>query len=156
MIATLGVGWNANEKTQVVMDVSWIKYDGVAGFGSPGGIVDRVVQPFGWDDVWAFKIGVQHQVNEKLTLRAGYNYSDVPMPSENVLTATGAPAMFKHHFSVGMGYKITDNLTANMGFYYVPTESLEGPYLDLDNNELGRMKTSNGLKSLQVGLAWQF
>ena len=155
MIATLGVGWNANEKTQVVMDVSWIKYDGVAGFGSPGGIVDRVVQPFGWDDVWAFKIGVQHQVNEKLTLRAGYNYSDVPMPSENVLTATGAPAMFKHHFSVGMGYKITDNLTANMGFYYVPTESLEGPYLDLDNNELGRMKTSNGLKSLQVGLAWQ-
>ena len=156
MIATLGVGWNLGEKTKVALDTSWIQYDGVAGFGSPGGIVDRVVQPFGWDNVWAYKLGVQHQLNDKIVLRCGYNYSDVPMPSKNVLTATGAPGIFKHHFSAGMGVKVTENLTANLGVYVVPTESLEGPYLDLDNNELGRMKTSNGLKSVQVGLAWDF
>ncbi len=156
MIATLGAGIQVTDKTKVAIDVSWLRYDGVAGFGSPGGIVDGVVQPFGWDNVWAFKIGVEHQFSEKLTLRGGYNYSDIPMPSKNTLTATGAPAIFQHHISVGAGLKLTDHITANAGFYYVPKSTLTGPYLQPFADPIGTVTESNSLIGAQVGLNFDF
>ena len=150
--ATLGVGVKVNDKLKVAFDVMWIQYDGVAGFGSPGGIVNGVVQPFGWDNVWVYKIGCEYQATNKLALRAGYNYSDIPIPDRNTLTATGAPAYFQHHFSVGVGYKLTETLTANLGFYYVPTAGATGPLLSTN----GTIQTSNSLKSVQVGLSFKF
>ncbi len=156
MNAIAGVGYTPNDKISVAFDVMFIKYDGVAGFGSPGGIVDRVVYPFGWDDVWVYKAGIQYLVSNKLTLRAGYNYSDIPIRSEVVLTATGAPALFQHHFTAGSSFQLIDGVTADMGFYYVPKESVTGPFPDLDNNVLGTMTTSNQLTSVQIGLRWEF
>lgn len=165
-ILTLGVGANLNDnKTQVAVDVSYIKYDGVAGFGSPGGIIVEdgmaVVQPFGWDNVWAFKIGVQHKMNNKVTVRAGYNYSDIPIPPENTLTATGAPAFFQHHFALGAGVQLTKTLTADLGFYYVPESTSEGPLLAPTDDFTGvttngTIKESNSLIAALFGLRWQF
>ncbi len=154
--ATIGGGYRLNEKTSLALDVTWIQYDGVSGFGSPGGIVNRVVQPFGWDNVWAFKLGVQHKATNKLTLLAGYNYGERPLPPENTLTATGAPAYFKHHFSAGLSYKITPTLSANMSGYYVPRSGATGPYENLDNNPLGTIRTTNSLMGGLIGLTWQF
>lgn len=156
MNATIGAGIRLSDNTKIALDIMWIKYDGVAGFGSPGGIVNRTVNPFGWEDVWVYKIGIQHQLNDTLTLRAGYNYSDIPMPGKNTLTATGAPAMFQHHLTAGLGIKVNESLTANLGFYWAPKASRKGPYEDLDNNKLGTIKTSNSLISGSVGLAWEF
>ena len=156
MIATLGVGVQVSDKTKVAADVSWLRYDGVSGFGSPGGIVNGVVQPFGWDNVWAFKVGVEHQVSEKITLRGGYNYSDIPIPSKNTLTATGAPAFFQHHISVGAGIKLTEHIIANAGFYYVPKSTSTGPYLQPDGPSIGKVIESNSLLGGQMGLSFDF
>ena len=156
MNATLGAGIRLSDRTSVALDIMWMKYDGVAGFGSPGGIVNRTVHPFGWDNVWVYKVGVQHQLNDTVTLRAGYNYSDIPMPGKNTLTATGAPAVFQHHITAGVGVKINKSLTANVGAYWVPKSSIKGDYEDLDNNKLGSIKTSNSLISGSVGLSWKF
>ncbi len=154
--ATIGAGYRFNDKTSLALDVTWIKYDGVSGFGSPGGIVNRIVQPFGWDNVWAYKLGVQHKFDNKLTMRAGYNYGSRPLPAKNTLTATGAPAYFKHHFSAGLSYRITPTLSANMSAYYVPRSGATGPFEDLDNNVLGTLHTTNSLIGGLIGLTWQF
>ncbi|MFT5466862.1 MAG: long-chain fatty acid transport protein [Verrucomicrobiales bacterium] len=156
MIATLGAGYRLNDRTRLALDASWIEYSGVSGFGSPGGIVDGVVQPFGWDDVWAFKLGAEHDLYDKLTLRAGYNYSTIPLPAKNTLTATGAPSYFQHHFSVGLGYQVSDSLTANVGFYYVPRSGKTGPFLNPNGPPIGKVEESNTLTSVQLGLTWQF
>ena len=156
LTATVGAGINLNDKTKVALDIMWIKYDGVSGFGSPGGITNRTVNPFGWDNVWVYKIGVQHELTDKITLRAGYNYSDIPMPDKNTLTATGAPAVFQHHITAGLGVKVNESLTANLGAYWVPRSSIKGVYEDLDNNPLGTIKTSNSLISVSAGLSWKF
>ena len=82
------------------------KYKGVSGFGSPGGIVDGIIFPFGWRNIWTFKTGIEHRASEKLTVRLGYNYSQTPLRSEVVLTATGAPATFQNHFTGGAGFQL--------------------------------------------------
>ncbi len=154
--ATVGAGIKVNPKTNVAVDILWIQYDGVAGFGSPGGIVDGIVFPFGWKNVWAFKAGVEYKANSKWTLRAGYNHADTPLRPEVVLTATGAPATFQKHYTAGAGFKLTDKVTAEAGFYIVPREHIIGPYPDLQNVVQGTMDTSNKLDSVLIGLNWSF
>jgi long-subunit fatty acid transport protein len=156
MNVTMGVGITPGGKTKIAADVTWLKYDGLGGFGLPGGIVDRVIQPFGWHNVWAYKIGAVHQVNDKHTLRLGYNYGSSIMPKRNTITATGAPAFFKHHFSLGHTLQVNEFMRANMGFYYVPRSGATGPFLNLDGETVGSVKETNTLTSLQVGLSWAF
>ena len=178
--ATLGVGFKPNPKTDVAFDVMYIEYAGVSGFGSPGGVVfdeddpiqgpapslppvpgepvgiGGTVNPFGWRDVWVYKAGVQYRASSKWTLRAGYNHSTNPIQREKVLSATGAPATFSDHYTLGVGYQITPQLRADAAFYKVPREHVEGPYPSLFDQELGRMTTSNGLTAGLIGLHWKF
>ncbi len=156
MIVTFGTGIKMGPKMQIAVDGMWTKYKGVEGFGSPGGIVDRIVYPFGWRNVWTFKAGVQRDVTPKLTVRGGYNYSQMPLRSEVVLTATGAPATFQHHFTGGLGVKIFPFLSAEASAYYVPRQHVVGPFPDLDNKVLGTLDESNTLKSALIGFNFHF
>jgi long-chain fatty acid transport protein len=156
MIVSFGAGVKLGPKTQVAVDGMFTKYKGVEGFGSPGGIVDRIVYPFGWRNVWTVKGGMQHAVTDKLTVRGGYNYSQMPLRSEVVLTATGAPATFQHHITGGFGVKIFPFLEAEASAYYVPRQHVVGPFPDLDNNVRGTIDESNTLKSALIGLNFRF
>ena len=155
MIVSFGTGLKG-KRMQVAVDGMFTKYKGVEGFGSPGGIVDRVVYPFGWRNVWTFKAGVQRQVSDKLTARGGYNYSQMPLRSEVVLTATGAPATFQHHITGGFGFKMFPFLTAEAAAYYVPRQHVVGPFPDLDNVVHGTIDESNMLTSALIGLNFRF
>ena len=154
--ATVGAGWRPNPQDSFAFDVTWIEYKGVSGFGSPGGVVNRTVQPFGWRDVWAFKLGYQRVINPTWTVRAGYNYANTPIKNRNVLSATGALATFEHHFCAGVSFQLTSKVSAEASFYHVPRTHIVGPYPDLDNNVLGTMDSSNKLDSILVGLSWDF
>lgn len=181
--ATVGVGYKPNPKTDVAFDVMYIEYAGVSGFGSPGGVVyDPATQgpapwipgvdpepdpgvtpgiggnvfPFGWNDVWVYKVGVQYRANPTWTLRAGFNYSSNPIRGEVVLSATGAPAMFREHYTAGVGYQVTPQFRLDASFYIVPEESATGPYPNLFNQSLGTITTSNGLTGALVGFNWTF
>lgn len=156
MVISFGMAMKPGQKTQVAIDGMFTKYKGVAGFGSPGGIVDRIVYPFGWRNVWTVKAGVQHEATEKATLRLGYNYSQMPLRSEVVISATGAPATFQHHFCGGFGYKVFPFLEMNASFYYVPRQHLVGPFPDLDNVSRGTIDESNRLTSALVGFNFRF
>jgi long-chain fatty acid transport protein len=156
LVADWGAGFKLGPKTRVAIDGMFTKYRGVDGFGSPGGIVNRTVQPFGWRNVWTVKTGVQHQVNETVTVRAGYNYSQTPIRPEVVISATGAPATFQHHFTGGFGMKMFPFLSAEMSAYYVPRQHSVGPFPDLDNKQLGTLDESNKLVGVLIGLNFKF
>jgi long-chain fatty acid transport protein len=155
MIVSFGTAIK-NAKTQFAIDGMFTKYTGVEGFGSPGGIVDGIVFPFGWRNVWTFKTGVQHQVTDKLAVRGGYNYSNMPLQDEKVLTMTGAPATFQHHFAGGLGLRMFPFLEAEVGFYFVPRDHVVGPLPNLANEVIGGMDTSNKLTSALIGLNFKF
>jgi long-chain fatty acid transport protein len=157
LMAGFGVGFKPNKKLSIALDGHFTKYSGVNGFGSPGGVVDRIVYPFGWRNIWTVKTGMQYQASEKLTLRLGYNHSQMPLRPEVVLTATGAPATFQKHFCGGFGLKMFPFLTAETGFYIVPREHVVGPFLDLNGElALSEMDTSNSIKSALIGLNFKF
>lgn len=157
MIVDFGVGLQSpNKKMKIAVDGMYTKYRGVHGFGSPGGIVNRVVEPFGWRNVWTVKAGLQQEVTDKLTARVGYNYSQMPIRGEVVISATGAPATFQHHITGGFGVKLFPFLSAEASAYYVPRQHAIGPFPDLDNRQLGTLDESNRLAAALIGLNFRF
>ncbi len=156
MIFAFGTGLKPSAKTSLAIDGMFTKYKGVHGFGGPGGINNGVVDPFGWRNIWTFKAGVQHLVNDKITVRGGYNYSQMPLRSEVVLSATGAPATFQHHFCGGVGLKMFPFLEADASIYFVPRQHVVGPYPDLNNNVVGTLDESNKLTGVLIGLNFRF
>lgn len=143
-------------KTHIAIDGMFTKYKGVHGFGSDGGIVNGIIEPFGWRNVWTIKAGVQRELSPKLTLRGGYNFSQMPLRSEVVISATGAPATFQHHITGGFGVKLFPFLSAEAAAYYVPRQHVVGPYPDLQNRVLGTLDESNTLMSALIGLNFHF
>ena len=156
MVVSFGVGLKPGTKTEIAVDGMFTKYKGVHGFGGPGGVVDGVVDPFGWRNVWTFKTGVQRAVSDKIIVRAGYNYSQMPLRSEVVLSATGAPATFQHHFTGGFGVQMFPFLEMVASAYYVPRQHLIGPFPDLTNKVIGTIDESNKLTSALIGFNFKF
>jgi long-chain fatty acid transport protein len=157
MVISFGTGLKLSSKTHVAIDGMFTKFKGVDGFGSPGGIVDGIINPFGWRDVWTFKAGVQHQATDKLALRLGFNYSQTPLRSEVILTAgASAPATFQSHFCGGLGYKVLPFLTAQASLYYVPRDHVSGPFPSVQGFNLGTVDISNQASSALIGLNFTF
>ena len=167
MVFNYGVGLHPNMKTAVAVDGVYVKYSGVSGFGSPGGIIlvngVPTVQPFGWKNINAIKAGVMYQASPTMDVRFGYSYSQTPIVPDKVLTSTGAPATFQNHFTAGAGIKVFPFLTLEASFYYVPREHVKGLYLtdqlaipSLRPAVPGTQDTSNQLTSALIGLNFRF
>ena len=159
MVVSFGAGWKPGKKTQVAVDGMYTKYKGVAGFGDTAGVVDGVVYPFGWGDVWTFKAGVQYQATSKLTVRAGYNFSETPVRSEVVVSAVSAPLTNQQRINGGFGYQVFPFLEANASFSYAPREHVTGPYRDINNAKsviIGTVDVSNSVNSALIGLSFKF
>jgi long-chain fatty acid transport protein len=156
MVVSFGTGITVNPKTAIAIDGMFTKYSGVNGFGSAGGIVNGVIEPFGWRNVWTFKAGVRHEISEKATVRAGYNFSQMPIRPEVVISATGAPETFQHYFSGGVGMKIFPFLTAEASAYFAPRQHAVGPFPGLNNTPLGTLDESNAKTGALIGLNFRF
>lgn len=156
LIASFGTGLRLGDKARLAVDGMFTKYRGVEGFGSPGGVVDGIIYPFGWRNIWTVKAGLEYEASDKLTVRLGYNYSQTPLRAEVILTGTGAPATFEHHFCGGAGVQLFPFLSAEASFYYVPRKHITGPLPAIDGTVVGSMTTSNTLSSALVGLNFTF
>lgn len=109
-IMSLGFAYRPTEKLTVGLDVeriAWSSFDKQnldvenevpqAGFSDTSMIFD-------WKDIWMFKIGVQYQVNDRISLRTGYAYVETFAPERTL--SPGYMDSDKHNLSVGLGYRI--------------------------------------------------
>ena len=157
---TFGVGLKPNAKTMLAIDAQWTKFDSVEGLGGPGGVdltSNRLVS-IGWRNVWTVKTGVQYQATPKLAVRAGYNQSQTPIRSELAEGSLWTPATFQKHLSGGLGMQVFPNISADLGFYFVPREHVKGPLLSPQTGAVpdGEIDLSNGIKSLQIAFNFRF
>lgn len=74
--------------------------------GAPG---DNSGPGFGWRDQTVYKLGVAYDVNQKLTLRAGYNDANQLLSSRDGFLGTLAPAANHRHITVGSTYTFAGN-----------------------------------------------
>ena len=148
-VLSLGLGWDPGGKWRVGFDARWVGYSSVDGAGGVGGFrPDRGLNEIGWDDILIGAVGAEYQSSEDLTWRFGFNYSETPIREEVVFTSLGTPPTFKDHYTIGLGYQLTEKIRLDVGAYWAPERSVTGPLLNpflVDVPEtLEQQKIANG------------
>lgn len=137
----MGIAFKPVKNLVIAADVLRINYSKVASVGNPGmstplgtGGVPSIADPskelgnddgmgFGWKDQTVYKFGVQYGVNNRLQLRAGYNYGASPIPDNMVTFNLLAPATVERHYSLGFTYKANENLEVTGAYMYAASNS---------------------------------
>ena len=86
--------------------------------------------PFNWKDQVVVALGFSYSVmqesswtnKDRLVLRAGYNYSNNPVPKETLSPLW--PLINEHHFSVGLGFRFTERWSYDFSGLYAPKNSV--------------------------------
>lgn len=142
----IGLAIKPRKNLVIAADVLRVKYSDIAAMGNrgPGSYTGAPTQAnvlkglpshldpskelgndegmgFGFTDQTVYKLGVQYGVNQRLQVRAGYNYGKNPIPDDQLTFATLAPANTEKHYSLGFTYKASEELEISGAYMYVPS-----------------------------------
>lgn len=92
-------------------------------FGATGG------PGFSWNNVDAFKVGIEWRMSADWTLRAGYANNDNPINGADTTLNILAPGVVTNHYSTGFSHRISEHSEIGAAFTYVPDKAVEGPDL---------------------------
>ena len=113
----VGFGFRPSGNLSVALDAKQIFYEDTEGFKDF----------LGFRDITVYALGLQYQVNPNFALRLGGNHNDSAIESDRVFFTVPVPAVFEDHVTAGFGMKVTPSLTANLGYYHVFENRVDGP-----------------------------
>lgn len=131
----MGAAYQATEKLLLVADYKRIGWKQVmkgfnmtftadaaqtgtaAAFGMGGKSVDMALIQ-NWDDQNVFEFGGAYKMSDVLTLRAGLNLANNPVPDKYMNPLF--PAIASNHATLGMGYAVSKASNVDFSYAYVP------------------------------------
>lgn len=167
----VGVAFNPVPKVTIAADYKRINYSGIRSVNNPsnqlGCMPTFPAGPgagsaclgassssigFGWQDVNAYKLGIEYQWDKRLTLRGGYGYSDNPIEARDVTFNILAPGVVQHHLTLGFTYALDEKSEITMAYMHAFNNSVSGPannpYFNVGGTET--IELSENL----LGVAW--
>lgn len=131
----LGISYQANDKLMIAADykrIGWANVmknfnmsftaDGNSGMlaGLNGAVMDATLYQ-NWDDQNVVMLGMAYKTSEALTLRAGLNLANNPVPNEFMNPLF--PAIIKDHVTIGAGFALNKKASVDFSFTYAPEVS---------------------------------
>jgi long-chain fatty acid transport protein len=124
----LGLAWQATPALLVAADVKRIAWSDVMkdfrlryDSAGMGGSVSFAL-PQNWKDQSVLNLGLAYAVGDQLTLRAGVNRSDNPIP--DALVNPLFPATVKSHYTLGVGWRFSATGELNGSLTVAPTSTV--------------------------------
>lgn len=150
-----GISLQATDRLFVAGDAKYYLYSSTEGFDASGfNPQTGAVEGFGWEDIMVLAVGTQFQASDRLALRAGYNYSDNPIPDENSFFNVAAPAVIQHHLTLGLGFELVEGVEVSGAYYRAFESSVSGP---IYHPAMGAIPQSNVTSSMfEDSLVMQF
>lgn len=155
----VGIAVKAGPATTVAFDIQEIKYTDSKAVSNPlggdtGGALNNKLGAnngagFGWEDITIFKLGVSHEMNPNLTVRAGWNHGDQPIPASQTFFNLLAPGVMEDHLTLGATWKLGKNEELSAMFMHALNNKVNGSgsisasfgggeaNLEMDQNLLG-------------------
>lgn len=134
----VGIAWKAMPALNIALDWQHISYSGVNSVGNPstnfgtttaGSLGPDNGRGFGWSDIDIWKLGMEYQLNNKTTLRAGYSKGDNPIQGRDVTFNILAPAVIKESYTLGMTYALDNHSDLTVSYMHAVKNSVTGPSL---------------------------
>lgn len=135
----LGLAYQANDKLMIAADYKRIGWADVmknfkmtfTASGNTGmaamfnGTVMDATMYQNWEDQDVFELGLAYKATDALTLRAGVNIADNPVPDAYVNPLF--PATIKNHYTLGAGYAFNKVSDVNFSYVYAPKVTSTSP-----------------------------
>lgn len=109
---------------------------------------------FGWDDTTVYKIGLNYEYNPKWTLRAGYNYAEVPYDDDQALFNVLAPAVVEHHATAGFTWSPSTASEVTFSYMHAFNNDLDYTYKGTGNFAGFSYKARNKMYQNAVQLSY--
>lgn len=132
---TYGVGLAvaATPNTVIAFDIVAINYGDIAAVANKNNHTASNTKlgaddgkGFGWDDMTVFKLGVQHKLDDKNIVRAGWNYAQQPIASDQLDFNLLAPAVVENHLTLGYTRKLDKDAEVSFSFMHAFNNKVEG------------------------------
>jgi long-chain fatty acid transport protein len=129
----IGVAFTPMTGLTIAADIVKIEYSKIKSINNP--LLPNLFQAplgtgggagFGWQDVTAYKLGVQYAVSPQLTVRGGYNYGEQPIPASETLFNVLAPGVVEDHWTLGATWTLANKAELSFAFMYAPTVTVTG------------------------------
>lgn len=128
----IGAAYKVTEDVMLAVDYKRIGWSKVMknfrmNFVSPdmGGVTMDMTMPQNWVDQDVFNIGLAYKASDALTLRAGMNLANNPVPNNTVNPLF--PAIVKNHYTIGAGYALDKVSELNGSVVYAPKVTVTAP-----------------------------
>ncbi len=136
LIISLGTAWRISPRTVIANDVRWFDYASARGFGTDGLNPDGTLAGLSWSSVMAVATGISHQLNDRVTVRGGYQWNENPISSETVFFNTAAPLNVKHSAALGASVRVHPNMTLSGTYFHAFDQATSGPYAGIPGTDV--------------------
>ena len=164
---SVGIGIRPNSQWLIALDFERIFYSDVASVSNPSSLILNCFggqtsaclggsngAGFGWQDINVWKLGVQYQVNEQWTVRAGYNHSGNPVQPADVTFNILAPGIVQSQWSLGATWKIDAVSELSGAFMYAQNNSVTGTSLFANLGAPPTTSETIQMKETLIGIAY--
>jgi len=117
-IAQFGVNHKLNDKVTLLASATWFGWDSfneIRVINDAGSVVSLTPQDY--QNTWAFAIGAEYELNDKWTLRAGYQFDETPTTDEFRTTLT--PDGDRNWIAAGATYDINEKFSLDLAATYI-------------------------------------
>lgn len=125
-----GISVSPNSTTTVAFDVERILYGQVRAIANPDSnqalLGSNNGPGFGWHNITAPKVGIEHRVSPRLMLRAGYNHSGVPFADTQTFFNLLAPGVVQQHASVGATWALSRTKEISFAYFHAFERTVNG------------------------------
>lgn len=129
----IGLAYQASDRLMVAADykrIGWANsmknFHMVFTTADMGGISMDMKLPQEWRDQDVWMLGFAYQATDALTLRAGVNIADNPVP--DALMHPLFPAIIKNHYTAGFGYRFNKASSIDFAYSYAPEVTVTNGY----------------------------
>ena len=143
--AAAGIAYRATNSLTLSADIKWINWSDTMEQLVINGPAGSIPYNTGWDDQTVYAIGVNYDVNDFVTLRAGYNYAKSPIQAEDVANNLILPAIVESHYTVGADFDLNNHWQLGLHYMYAPENSLTSTDPQLPGAKISLSETSFGL-----------
>jgi len=153
LIASLGAAYSGFDGWVLAIDGRYWDYRNTDGFGRPG-FSGGLAQSLGWSNVFSLALGVQRQVNDKLTVRGGYTFNTNPISSNDVLINIASPLHQQHVIGAGFSYALAPDVDVTLAYNQIIESSNAGPIAGAPPGSL--VESTTGTYSVGLGVTVRY
>lgn len=114
--------------------------------------IANITEEQNWHDTWAYAVGTSYQLTKQVVLRTGLTFDQ--SPTNNTDRSPRIPTGDRTIFSVGLGYKVMDNMTVDLAYSYLKEEDVKVNNTSLPSNYSG--KYENSANGFGLGMTYTF